>query len=332
MKAILSEAAGGPETLVYKDVADPVPGPRQLLIDVAAVGVNFPDSLVIADRYQFRPTRPFSPGGELSGTVAAIGGADTGFAVGDRVLAFMTFGAMAEKVAVDARRCARIPDAMPMDEAAAFLLTFGTSYHALVDRARLKAGETLLVLGAAGGVGLSAVEIGKALGARVIAAASTQEKVDLAMAHGADQGLVYDADLGEGAAQKAFSAQLKEVLGDKGADMIYDPVGGNYSEPALRSIAWLGRYLVIGFPAGIAKIPLNLPLLKGCDVLGVFWGAATERDPARHAEAISELFDLYGQGKIKPAISARFPLERAADAIVELTSRRATGKVVVTVP
>lgn len=332
MKAILSETPGGPETLVYKEVPDPAPGPGQLLIDVAAVGVNFPDSLVIADRYQFRPTRPFSPGGELSGTVVALGSESKGFAVGDRVLAFMTYGAMAEKVVVDAQRCARIPDAMPMDEAAAFLLTFGTSYHALVDRARLQAGETLLVLGAAGGVGLSAVEIAKALGARVIAAASTQEKVDLAIAHGADEGLVYDASLEEGAGQKAFSAQLKEVLGEKGADVIYDPVGGNYSEPALRSIAWKGRYLVIGFPAGIARIPLNLPLLKGCDILGVFWGAATEREPARHAEAISELFELYVAGKIRPSISARFPLAKAADAITELTSRRATGKVVVTVP
>jgi len=332
MKALLSKAPGGPDTLVLENVAEPAAGPGQLLVRVAAVGVNFPDSLIISDRYQFRPERPFAPGGEFSGTVEAVGEGVTDFAPGDRVLAMTIWGAMSEKVAVDAWRCARIPDDMPLDEAAAFLLTYGTSYHALVDRAGLKAGETLLVLGAAGGVGLAAVEIGKALGARVVAAASSKEKVDLAISLGADAGVVYDARLTEGDGQKALAAEFKKLCGPGGADVVLDPVGGAYSEPALRGIAWLGRFLVVGFPAGIARIPLNLPLLKGCDVLGIFWGAAMERDPRRHREALAELFALYRQGHVKPVVSARFPLERGADAITELAARRASGKIVVTVP
>lgn len=332
MRAVLSKVAGGPETLVLEEIAEPVAGPGQVLVRVAAVGANFPDSLIISDRYQFRPGRPFSPGGELAGTVEAVGEGVVDFAAGDRVVAITIWGAMCEKVAVDAWRCARIPDDMPFDEAAAFLITYGTSYHALVDRARLAAGETLLVLGAAGGVGLAGVEIGKALGARVVAAASSREKVDVALRVGADVGVVYDPRLAEGDGQKALAAEFKKACGSDGAAVVLDPVGGAYSEPALRSIAWLGRFLVVGFPAGIARIPLNLPLLKGCDVLGIFWGSALERDPARHREALAELFDLYGLGRIKPLISARFPLDRAAEAIVELSARRANGKIVVTVP
>lgn len=332
MKAMLSKVPGGPETLVVEEIAEPTAGPGRLLVRVAAVGANFPDSLIIADRYQYRPPRPFSPGGEFSGTVEAVGDGVTDFAPGDRVLAMTIWGAMSEKVAVDAWRCARIPDAMPFDEAAAFLLTYGTSYYALVDRARLKAGETLLVLGAAGGVGLAAVEIGKAFGARVVAAASSKEKVQLAQKLGADAVVVYDPRLAEGEGQKALAAEFKRACGAEGAHVVMDPVGGAYSEPALRSIAWLGRFLVVGFPAGIARIPLNLPLLKSCDVLGIFWGSAMERDPVRHREALGELFDLYAAGKIRPVVSARFPFERGADAIVELSSRRASGKIVVTIP
>ncbi|MBL8582257.1 MAG: NADPH:quinone oxidoreductase family protein [Rhizobiaceae bacterium] len=332
MKAMLSKVPGGPETLVIEEIAEPVPGPGQLLVRVAAVGANFPDSLIISDRYQFRPARPFSPGGELSGTVEAVGDGVTGFVPGDRVLAMTIWGALAEKVTVDAWRCACIPDDMPFDEAAAFLLTYGTSYHALVDRAHLKAGETLLVLGAAGGVGLAAVEIGKALGARVVAAASSRQKVELAQRLGADEVVVYDPRLAEGEGQRVLAAEFKKACGAQGADVIMDPVGGAYSEPALRSIAWLGRLLVVGFPAGIAKIPLNLPLLKGCDVLGIFWGSAMERDAVRHREALAELFGLYSQGAVKPVISARYPFERGADAIIELSARRASGKIVVTVP
>lgn len=329
MKAILSKVAGGPETLVLEEIEAPRAGPGQVVISVASVGANFPDSLIIADRYQEKPPRPFSPGGEIAGVVCEVGEGVEDFAVGDRVLAMIIWGGLREKVAVDAWRCAKIPDAMPFDEAAAFLITYGTSYHALVDRACLQAGETLLVLGASGGVGLAAVEIGKALGARVIAAASTEEKVELAIRYGASDGVVYGIDTDDA---RALAAKFKAACGEAGADVIYDPVGGAYSEPALRSIAWLGRYLVVGFPAGIAKIPLNLPLLKGCDILGVFWGSAMQRDPVGHRHALRALFGLYLEGKIRPAISRRYPFERSADAIVELASRKATGKIVITVP
>jgi NADPH:quinone reductase len=329
MKAILSKHAGGPETLVLEEIEAPRAGPGQIVVAVAAVGANFPDSLIIADKYQEKPPRPFSPGGEIAGVVCEVGPGVSDFAVGDRVLAMIIWGGLREKVAVDAWRCAKVPDAMPLDEAAAFLLTYGTSYHAVTDRARLVAGETLLVLGASGGVGLAAVEIGKALGARVIAAASTEEKVDLAMRHGADAGVVYGTDADN---PRALATKFKAAAGDGGFDVIYDPVGGAYSEPALRSIAWGGRYLVVGFPAGIASIPLNLPLLKGCDILGIFWGSAMQRDPARHRQSVAELFELYLQVKIRPAISRRYRLKDSADAIIELASRKATGKIVITVP
>jgi len=328
MKAILSKEAGGPETLVLEEIEAPRAGPGQIVISVAAVGANFPDSLIIADKYQEKPPRPFSPGGEIAGTVSEIGPDVTDHTVGDRVLAMIIWGGLREKVAVDAWRCARIPDAMPFDEAAAFLLTYGTSYHALVDRARLKAAESLLVLGASGGVGLAAVEIGKALGARVIAGASTPEKVELAIQHGASDGVVYGTDIDN---PRVLAAKFKAAAGDGGFDVIYDPVGGAYSEPALRSIAWLGRYLVVGFPAGIASVPLNLPLLKGCDILGIFWGSAMQRDPVRHRAAVAELFALYTAGSIRPAISRRYPLRESAQAITELASRKATGKIVITV-
>ncbi|MGV3553421.1 NADPH:quinone oxidoreductase family protein [Rhizobium sp.] len=329
MKAILSKQAGGPETLVLEEIEAPRAGPGQVIISVAAVGANFPDSLIIADKYQEKPPRPFSPGGEISGVVAEIGDGVTDLAVGDRVLAMIVWGGLREKVAVDAWRCVKMPDEMPFDEAAAFLITYGTSYHALVDRARIKAGETLLVLGASGGVGLAAVEIGKALGARVIAAASTRDKVELAMRHGATDGVVYGTDADN---PRALATAFKTAAGEGGFDVIYDPVGGGYSEPALRAIAWLGRYLVVGFPAGISSIPLNLPLLKGCDIMGVFWGSAMQRDPVRQHAAIQELFELYRWGEVRPAISRRYPLEKSADAIIELASRKATGKIVITVP
>lgn len=332
MKAVLSKTPGGPNSLVLEDVAEPIPGKGQVLIRVAAVGINFPDSLIIADRYQARPERPFSPGGEISGVIERVGDGVSHLKPGDRVLAVMIWGGLAEKVAVDAWRCARIPDTMPFDDAAAFMLTFGTSYYALVDRARIRSGETLLVLGASGGVGLAAVELGTALGARVLAAASSQDKLDLALARGAEDGIVYDAKLEEGEGQRALAAAFKALCGNAGADVIYDPVGGRYSEPALRTAAWLGRYLIVGFPAGIARIPFNLPLLKGCDILGVFWGSAMERDPARHAEALGELFDLYLAGKVRPTISERFAFDKSSEAIATLASRRATGKVVVTIP
>jgi NADPH2:quinone reductase len=247
------------------------------------------------------------------------------------VLASTGWGGMAEKVKVEARRVVPIPDSMPFEDAAAFLMTYGTSYHALKDRAQIKAGETLLVLGAAGGVGIAAVELGKAMGAKVVAAASSQEKVDLAKAHGADTGLVYPHGPFDKDGQKALSGQFKEACGESGADVIYDPVGGDYAEPALRAIAWEGRFLVVGFPAGIPKIPLNLPLLKSCQIVGVFWGAFAARDPKASAQNNAELMDLYAQGKIKPEVSETYPLERAGEAITALASRKAMGKLVVTV-
>ncbi len=332
MKAVLSRAAGGPGTLVLADVPDPSPGPGQVRIKVEAVGVNYPDVLIIEDKYQLRPERPFSPGAEAAGTVDAAGEGVSGLSVGDRVLAMSGFGAMAEKLVVAAGRCARIPDTMPFDEAAAFLMTYGTSHHGLTDRGRLRAGETLLVLGAAGGVGLAAVEIGAALGARVVAAASSEEKLALARSRGAEGGFVYPPGPFDADGRKALAAAFKQACGPSGADVIYDPVGGDYAEAALRAIAWRGRYLVIGFPAGIPRMPLNLALLKGCDIVGVFWGGFVEREPDAHAASLAELFRLYGEGRIRPEISQRYPLARAGEAISALASRQATGKVVVTVP
>jgi len=332
MRAVLSKVTGGPETLVVEDIPSPEAKPGHAVISVKAVGVNFPDVLMIEDKYQSKPPRPFSPGGELSGVVKAIGEGVTNVKVGDRILANTCSGGMAEEVLLPANRLWHIPDAMPHDIAAAFILTYGTSWHALKDRAHLKAGETLLVLGAAGGVGLAAVELGKAMGARVIAACSSQEKVDLAIKHGADAGVVYGRGPFDRDGQKALGALFKEAGGAEGFNVIYDAIGGDYAEPALRSIAWEGRYLVVGFAAGdIPKIPLNLALLKGCDIVGVFWGTWAARNPELFSTSIEELLELYAQGKVKPHVSERFPLERGADAIAHLGSRQAMGKVVVTI-
>jgi NADPH2:quinone reductase len=331
MKAMLSKAVGGPETLVLEDVPSPEVNAGGVLIAIKAVGVNYPDVLIIEDKYQFKPPRPFAPGGEVSGVIKAVGAGVTNVKVGDRVLGNTGWGGMAEELVLDAARVIAIPDAMPFDQAAAFIMTYGTSYHALKDRGHAKAGETLLVLGAAGGVGLAAVELGKAMGLRVIAACSSQEKVDLTLKHGADAGVVYGRGPFDKDGQKKLSEQLKSACGPSGANLIYDAVGGDYAEAALRAIAWEGRFLVVGFPAGIPRIPLNLTLLKGCDVVGVFWGAAVARDPEGHQRNVRELLELYAAGKIKPYVSERFPLERASDAIVHLASRKAMGKVVVTV-
>jgi NADPH2:quinone reductase len=293
--------------------------------------VNYPDVLIIEDKYQFKPPRPFAPGGEVSGVISAVGEGVTRFKVGDRVLASTGWGGYAEKLALEEQRCTAIPDNMPFDEAAAFVLTYGTSYYALKERGRLKAGETLLVLGAAGGVGLAAVELGKAAGARVIAAASSQEKVDLAIKHGADSGVVYPRGPFDKEGQKALADLIKGACGPNGWDVAYDAVGGDYSEATIRAAGWNGRFLVIGFPSGIPKIPLNLTLLKSCDIVGVFWGAAVARDPKGHAQNLRELMDLYAAGKIRPYVSERFPLARAGEAIAHLSSRKAMGKVVITV-
>jgi NADPH:quinone reductase len=328
MKAVLSKTVGGPEALVIEDVPTPSPGKGQVLVQVKACGVNYPDVLIIQDMYQFKPPRPFSPGGEISGIVSAVGEGVTHVKPGDRVLASTGNGGMAEYALAGAHGVMPIPEGMPFDEAAAFLMTYGTSYYALKDRADPKPGEKLLVLGAAGGVGIAAVELGKAMGLEVIAAASTQEKVDFCLSKGADKGLVYSAELDKDG-QKKFADDIKAISGG-GVDIVYDGVGGNYAEPAVRALNWEGRFLVIGFPAGIPKLPLNLTLLKSCDVRGVFWGAAVARDPKAHAQNCKELFDLYKAGKIRPHVSNSYPLDKAPDAIRELQNRKATGKVVVT--
>ena len=329
MKAVLSKVVGGPETLVVDEVPEPACGPGQVLLSVKACGVNYPDVLMIQDMYQFKPPRPFSPGGEVSGVVKALGEGVTGVKVGDRVLACTGSGGMAEVVALDAGRLTPIADAMPFDEAAAFMMTYGTSWYALKDRGHLKAGETLLVLGAAGGVGLAAVELGKAMGARVIAAASSQEKVDLAIKHGADSGVVYPPGPFDKDGAKALAQLFKDACGPNGWDVAYDAVGGDYAEATIRAAGWGGRFLVIGFPAGIPKVPLNLTLLKSCDIVGVFWGAAVARDPKGHQENVKQLMEMYAQGKIKPHVSERFSLDKAGDAIAHLAARKAMGKVVV---
>lgn len=331
MKALLSRQPGLPETLVLEDIPDPVAGPGQVLIDVRAVGVNFPDLLMIQDLYQIKPPRPFSPGGELAGVVATVGEGVSNVKPGDRVLVSPVRSAMAQKAIGQANNCWKIPETMPFDEAAALLLTYGTSQHALKDRAQLRAGETLLVLGAAGGVGLAAVELGKAIGARVIAAASSPEKLALAREHGADAGVQYPVGPLDKAAARALTDSFKAACGADGAHVIYDGIGGDYSEAALRAIAWGGRHLVVGFTAGIPKLPLNLPLLKGCQIVGVFWGEWTTRFPSMHAANVAALFALYLDGKIKPAVTERYSLARGAEAIARLGARQARGKIVVTV-
>ena len=330
MKAMLCKEYGPPETLVLSDIPSPQPGPGQVVVQVKSCGVNFPDVLIIENKYQFKPALPFAPGAEIAGVVKELGEGVTRVKVGDRVIASVGNGGMQEEVAVDQNRCIPMPDGMDFEAASALVLTYGTSHYALKDRARLKPGETLVVLGAAGGVGLAAVELGKVMGARVIAGASSQDKVDIARKHGADDGFVYPSGKLTRDQQKEFSEQIKQATGGKGADVLYDPVGGDYAEPAVRAMAWEGRYLVIGFTAGIPSVPLNLTLLKSCDIQGVFWGAFTARDPKRNQEHLAEIMRWTVEGKIKPYISARFPLARAGEAIRMLADRKAQGKVVVT--
>jgi NADPH2:quinone reductase len=329
MKALLSREAGGPETLVLEEVPESAAGPGQVKVAVRACGVNFPDLLIIQDLYQYKPPRPFIPGGEIAGVVEAVGEGVEKVRPGDRVLMSPIQGGMAQKAVGPATNCWKIPDAMPFEQAAALLLTYGTSQHALQDRALLCPGETLLVLGAAGGVGLAAVELGKAMGARVVAAASSAEKLDLARDRGADAGVLYPTGFLDKSAARALTDALKAACGADGAQVIYDPVGGDYTEAALRAIAWEGRYLVVGFTAGIPKLPLNLALLKSCQIIGVYWGEFTIRFPARHAANVAALMALYREGRIKPAVTERFPLQRAGEAIGRLGTRDVRGKVVV---
>jgi NADPH2:quinone reductase len=328
MKAVLSKAPGLPDTLVQEDVPSPTAKAGEVVVSVKAVGVNFPDFLIIQDMYQYKPQRPFSPGGEIAGVVKSVGEGVTSFKPGDKVFGSTGAGGMAEEIAVPAARMNKLPDFMPYEEGASLLMTYGTSHYALKDRAKIRPGEKLLVLGAAGGVGLAAVELGRAMGAEVIAAASSQEKVDFAISKGAHKGFVYPQNPLSKDQQKELSETIK-TISDGGVDVVYDGVGGDYAEPAVRALNWDGRFLVIGFPAGIPKLPLNLTLLKSCQIVGVFWGAFVARDPKGHAANLADLFRLYQEGKIRPHVSSTYPLERAAEAIKELSERRAMGKVVI---
>ena len=330
MKALRSHAIGGPETLQLDEVDSLVPGPGQVRITVKACAINYPDVLIIKDMYQFKPARPFSPGGELSGVIAAVGDGVTQWQVGDRVIAMMGNGGLAEEVLAPADKLFALPGGVSFETGASLLMTYGTNMHGLLDRGHLKAGDTLLVLGAAGGVGLAAVELGKAYGAKVVAAVSSEEKAAVAREHGADEVVIYPIAPLDKAQSKALAEAFKAACGPDGANVVYDIVGGDYSEPAVRAIAWEGRFCVVGFPAGIARLPLNLTLLKSCDVCGVFWGAFAARDPKANAVHIATLFDLLKAGKINPKVSASFPLERGGEAITMLAERKAIGKVVVT--
>ncbi|HEX8262296.1 MAG TPA: NADPH:quinone oxidoreductase family protein [Allosphingosinicella sp.] len=330
MRALLSNSPGGPETLELTELADPSPGPGQILVRVRACAINYPDVLIIEDKYQFKPPRPFAPGGEIAGTVEAVGEGVEGWAEGDRAIAMIGHGGLQEKVLISAAQAVPLPPERSFEEGSALILTYATSIHALLDRGRLQAGETLLVLGAAGGVGLAAVELAKAYGARVVAAVSSEEKAEAARAAGADEVLIYPQGPFDKEQSKALAHQFKEAVGGKGADLIYDPVGGDYAEPALRSIAWEGRYLVVGFPAGIPKLPLNLALLKSCDVRGVFWGAFAARDPKANAAHVETLFRLWREGKIAPRVSRTWPLDQGGEAIAHMAARKAVGKLVVT--
>ena len=324
MKAVLCKQYGPPESLTFEELPSPRPGPGEVLVSVKAASVNFPDVLIIQNKYQFKPPLPFSPGSELAGVVKEVGPGVAGFKPGDKVIAFTTYGAFAEEVKTEASRLVPMPEGMDYPQAAAFLLTYATSDHALRDRGSLQAGETLLVLGAAGGVGLAAIDIGKALGARVIACASTDDKLAVCREHGADEGINYAAeDLRE---------RIKALTGGRGVDVVYDPVGGPYSEPAFRSLAWRGRLLVVGFAAGdIPKLPLNLALLKGASVVGVFWGDFARREPQQFAQSVGQLARWYAEGKLRPHVSQTLPLARAADALKLMAARQVKGKLVLTV-
>ncbi len=322
MKAVVCKAWGLPDTLVVEDVPTPQPKAGEVLIRIAAASVNYPDVLMIQKKYQVQPELPFIPGSEVAGTVAALGEGVTNVKLGDRVIAFVSLGGFAEQVVAKAAGLIAIPPELDDATAASFTLVYGTSHHAVIDRGELKAGQTMLVLGAAGGVGLAAVEIGKVLGAKVIAAASTDEKLAVCKAHGADVLINYST--------QDLRAAVKEATGGLGPDVIYDPVGGIYAEPAFRSIAWRGRYLVVGFANGeIPRLPANLMLLKGASMVGVFWGDHVRRDPKANAAAMREMMGWVAEGKLKPLVSARYSLADTAKAFEALAARQATGKIVI---
>jgi NADPH2:quinone reductase len=323
MRALMCETYGPPESLTFRaDLAAPEPGEGEVLIRAHFAGVNFPESLIIENKYQIKPPMPFAPGGELAGVVEKVGPGVTGFKPGDRVAALTGWGAFADYVAIKADRAVAVPDSMPLDVAGAFTMAYGTSHHALKQRAHLQPGETVLVLGASGGVGLAAVEIAKAMGARVIAGASSPAKLAVARKYGADDLIDYSA--------QDLKAEVKQLTGAKGVDVVYDPVGDRLADPAFRTIGWEGRYLVIGFAGGqIPAIPLNLPLVKGASIVGVFWGDFVNRSPALHRQNMAELYAWHAEGRLKPLISERFPLERGGEAIRLMMDRKALGKIVI---
>jgi NADPH:quinone reductase len=324
MKAILCARPGKPDDLSFADLPDPVAGPGEAVVDIAAVGLNFFDTLIIAGKYQYKPDFPFSPGAEFAGTVASLGSGVSALTVGDRVTGYTRYGAARQKLAIAAGRLTRLPASLDFNRAAGLSITYGTSYYALKNRAGLKSGETLAVLGASGGVGLAAVELGRLMGARVIACASSDDKLAFAREHGADETVNYaTSDLREA---------LKKLGGEHGIDVIYDPVGGAYAEASLRAIAWEGRFLVVGFAAGdIPKLPLNLVLLKSCDIRGVFWGSWTEREPQQHRDNMADLVRWCAEGKLSAHVHATYPLADAARALNDIAARRVMGKAVLVI-
>jgi NADPH2:quinone reductase len=321
MKAILCTRAGTPDDLELADLPDPTAGPGEAVVRVAAAALNFFDTLIIAGKYQYKPAFPFSPGAEFAGLVESVGPGVSNFAPGDRVMGYARYGAARERFVSPADKLIRLPPALDFERAAGLTVTYGTSYYALKDRGLLLPGETLTVLGASGGVGLAAVELGKAMGARVIACASSDDKLEFARAHGADAGINY--------AREDLREALRRLGGERGIDVVYDPIGGGYAEPALRSLGWNGRFLVVGFAAGdIPKIPLNLVLLKSCDVRGVFWGAWTEREPAAHRANMAEIVRWAAEGKLSAHVHASYPLAEASRALQDIAGRKVMGKVV----
>jgi NADPH:quinone reductase len=320
MKAVLCTEAGPPEKLKLVDLPDPTPGKGEVVVDVAAAALNFFDTLIIMGRYQYKPEFPFSPAAEFSGTVSALGPDVSGFKVGDKVCGYSGHGAAREKIAISTDRLVLVPSDLDLDRAAGLFVTYGTTIHALQDRAKLKPGETLAVLGAAGGTGLAAIELGKVIGARVIACASSPDKLNFCRKHGADALIDYS--------KEDLKEKLRELTGGKGADVVYDPVGGKFAEQALRSTAWEGRYLVIGFAAGeIPKIPLNLALLKGCEIVGVFWGEFIRRHPDRLRAQIKNLLQWVKEGKLSAHVDRSFSFNQAVDAFTAIATRKVMGKV-----
>ena len=323
MKAVLCTQFGGPETLEMADIESPVAGPGEVVVAVRAAGLNFFDTLIIQNKYQFKPDLPFSPGAEIAGEVTSLGDGVEGIQVGDRVMAYSVWGGVRAEIAISQDAVIAMPDGLDFVTAAGLIVTYGTSLHALQDRADMQPGETLAVLGASGGVGQAAVEIGKAMGARVIACASSDDKLEFCRTLGADETLNYT--------NEDLKTRLKELTDGKGVDVIYDPVGADLAEPALRAIGWKGRFLVVGFAGGgIPKIPLNLALLKGCQIVGVFWGDHLVREPDRHRANMAQLLDWVVGGKIKPHIHKVYPLAETADALMAIARREVRGMVIVT--